>query len=121
MTKDPPPSHERTALVYEKMSKDKEKKIVSRRDQTLLAKIRSGHTILFSDYKARLDPAHPNVCPLCGESPHDLEHWLTKCAGTENKRRELFGYEDMSKWDSLTKYPTEAVALARSTLPGASE
>ena len=118
-TKDPAPHHDRTRQVYAFYSKKKEKEINSREDQSLLAKLRSGHTPILAAYKARIDPKANPTCQLC-ESGEDqtLEHWLTKCAGTLDDRIEHFG-RDFDKLGSLTKYPVAAVALARATLPGA--
>ena len=45
LTKDPPITHQRTRSVYASLSKNAEKLITSRSDQTLLAKLRSGHYI----------------------------------------------------------------------------
>ena len=61
------------------------------------------------------------ICPICEQTPHDLEHWITKCAGTLAKRRILFGQEDMDKLDVLTKFPGEALVLAKSSLLGAQD
>ena len=58
VTKDPAPQHERTKLVYSKYSRDREKEISNRSDQCLLAKLRSGHTTLLADYKARIENTH---------------------------------------------------------------
>ena len=120
MTRDPPIAHERSREVYGSISAKKEREITSRADQTLLAKVRSGHTTLFLEYRARMEPDLDTTCPLCQDSPHNLVHWMTECAGTLNKRRQLFGAEDMGKLSSLTKYPRAAVALCRSTLLSAS-
>ena len=49
----------------------------------------------------------------------DLEHWITSCEATEDQIKELFGPVDFNRLDSLTKYPTEAIVLARDTLDGA--
>ena len=118
-TKDPPPSHERTKEVYAFYSKKKEKEVISRTDQTLLAKLRSSHTTLLAAYKAKLDPDKSATCDLC-EAGEDqtLEHWLTKCAGTLDERIERFG-QDFDKLGVLTKFPNAVVALARATLTGA--
>ena len=121
MTRDPPIAHERSREVYGSISAKKEREITSRADQTLLAKVRSGHTTLFLEYRARMEPDLDTTCPLCQDSPHNLVHWMTECAGTLNKRRQLFGAEDMGKLSSLTKYPRAAVALCRSTLLSAWE
>ena len=118
-TKDPPPTHERTKKVYAFYSRKKEKEVTSRKDQTLLAKLRSGHTTLLAAYKARLDPDFSPTCTLCEDGEDQtLEHWLTKCAGTLDERIERFG-QDFDQLGVLTKFPIAAVALARSTLTGA--
>ena len=114
-TGDKPPEHERTREVYRCLSKEKEKTISSRSDQSLLAKIRSGHHIALMAYKHRIDATTDPMCPLCNEEEHSLEHWFTRCPATENERRRLFG-EDSGKLECLTKFPKESVALARKTL-----
>ena len=117
------PTHERTMKVYAAYSREKEKKIKSREDQSLLAKLRSGHTILFAGYRKRIGLDDDGQCPLCPEEldprpEQDLEHWMT-CAGTAAKRQALFGNKEMEDLGVLTRYPTEALALARGTLLGA--
>ena len=122
MTKDPPASHEGTKEVYRGISHNIEKQLIkTRSDQTLLAKVRSGHTTLFRAYAARINDEDEatSICPPCGESPHDFIHWSTQCAGTLAKRTELFGYEDASKLETLSKHPLEMLALAKSSLLGA--
>jgi ribonuclease HI len=114
-TGDGPPDHQRTRDVYRCISKDKEKLITSRSDQVLLAKLRSGHHIALRAYKNRIDGITNPSCPLCSEEEHSLEHWFTRCPGTELQRRRLFG-EDFDKLECLTKSPLKAVALARQTL-----
>ena len=117
--RDPPIAHQRSAEVYSALSSVKEKEIQSRADQTLLAKIRSGKFTGLRAYKHLLDPGIDPTCNLCGEEPQDLEHWLQRCPATEAKRLELFG-PDSGGLDCLTKHPRGAVALARSSLLGAS-
>ena len=112
-------SHPRSLKVYSAYSHQKEMLISSRNEQSLLAKIRSGHTILFAAYRNRVNDKEDPSCPLCNDAPQDLEHWMTACAGTLQARRELFGPDDFDKLESLTKFPLEAIALARRTLPGA--
>ena len=118
VSKDPPPTHERTKRVYQGYSKSEEKEISNRSDQCLLAKLRSGHCKLLRAYHARLDPAVDPTCPLCEDGPQTLEHWLQTCAGTLERRISLFGYEDRDKLEVLTKSPIEALSLAKSTLFG---
>ena len=117
------PTHERTKKVYAAYSREKEKRIKSREDQTLLAKLRSGHTILFAGYRKRIGLDDDGQCPLCPEElnprpEQDLEHWMT-CAGTAAKRQALFGNNGMGDLGVLTSHPTETLALARGTLLGA--
>ena len=42
--------------------------------------------------------------------------WMCECAGTEERRFELLGPGDYDKLESLTRFPTEMVTLARETL-----
>ena len=119
LTRDPPPTHDLPKRVYAALSKGKEQELTCRRDQVLLAKIRSGKTPLFRENKALWDKSVDPTCPRCQDGIHNLEHWLTQCAGTLEERTRIFGEEYMGGLELLTKHPTKAVALARSTLPGA--
>ena len=114
-TKDPPIEHQRTREVYRCLSWEKEKEIRSRDDQSLLAKLRAGHHPALKAYKARIDRVTDPTCPLCEEEDQDMEHWFTRCPGTELKRWLLFG-DDSGKLECLTKHPIKAVTLARQTL-----
>ena len=114
MIKDPPIQHERTAEVYSAYSSSRECQIRSRRDQTLLAKLRTGKYKGLRAYKSLLDGSDP-TCPLCNQEPQDLQHWLQRCQATEKLRFNLFGL-DSGGLDCLTKHPVQLVALARRTL-----
>ena len=114
---DPPTSHPRVAKVYEKFSAVKEKAISSRKDQVLLARIRSGHALEFEEYRAKIKNEGDPTCIRCDSSPGNLEHWLV-CPGTLEARHRLFGRGDVDL-SALTEHPQEAIRLARSTLrPG---
>ena len=52
------PSHERTAEVYAEFSRKKEKEVRTRADQTMLARIRSGHHWCLESYHKLVDPDH---------------------------------------------------------------
>ena len=82
-----------------------------------MAKI-SGHTVLFAAYRNRIDESESTLCPLCEYGDQDLTHWMTVCAGTLEKRRELFDPDGYDQLASLTKHPLKAIALAKSTLFG---
>ena len=113
--KDEPPSHQRTAAVYSHYSSKREHQINNRADQTLLARIRSGHSLLFKAYKHRISATGDPHCNRCSEDAiDDLEHWLV-CNGTAEARMRIFGNIHVELPD-LTKKPREVVALARKTL-----
>ena len=110
---DPPPSHERTRLAF---SKAKDLELKNRSDQTLLAKIRSGHTTLFAAYRKRIGLTEDDTCPSCQEAPQTMVHWMRECSGTLVLRIEIFGPDDFRKLDSLTKHPLKAIAFAKKSL-----
>jgi len=119
-TKDPPTQHERTRLVYSHIIYQREREITNKIDQVLLAKVRTGHSTLFRKFIA--DHILPEseidtTCPRCGQGVDDLIHWMTECQASANKRREIFGPEEMENLGVLTKQPTEALRLIRDTLP----
>ena len=112
---DGPPTHARTAMVYAKISASKEHLITKRADQTMLARIRSGHSLLFRAYKHRISSSGDPHCRRCNSGADDnLEHWLD-CDGTLEERMKIFGYTRVVLSD-LTQWPRESVALARKTL-----
>jgi ribonuclease HI len=106
-------THSRTKEVYSSFSKDREKNIKNRSDQSLLAKLRSGHYIGLRAYKSRIDPTTSPKCNLCDtEEDQDLEHWLQRCPATARERHYRFG-EDSGGLNVLTKHPMEVIALSR--------
>ena len=111
-TRDPPPSHSRTREVYAHYSRDREARVLSRADQSLLAKLRSGHYMGLRAHRARVDGVSDPLCNLCGQADQTLEHWLGSCPATEQQRSLLFG-EDSGDLGCLTKYPLGSISLAR--------
>ena len=113
--KDAPPSHPRCAAVYSEFNVTRERQITARADQTMLARIRSGHSLLFNAYKARISSSGSPVCKRCDSgSDDDLEHWL-KCDGTMADRIKNLRFSRVELSD-LCRWPRESVALARGTL-----
>ncbi len=49
--------------------------------------LRYGHTPLLKAYADQLDTAVDPKCPICGEEPQTVEHWLQRCP----LRQQLFG------------------------------
>ena len=109
------PMHQRTAQVYSCITNSKERQITKRSDQTMLARIRSGHSLLFSSYKHRISGSGDPKCKRCNSgADDDVEHWLA-CDGTAEARMKTFGSIHVELSD-LTRCPRESVALARNTL-----
>ena len=71
------PSRERVALIYQhrKASWDV-KQINNRKDDALLARLRSGHHPFLMQYLDRIDPSQDPICPNCLLKVQDLLHWL---------------------------------------------
>jgi ribonuclease HI len=113
--KDAAPTHERVAAVYVAYSEAKDKKAVkTRKDAVMLARIRSGHSMLFGVYKTLMDPTKDPACQRCGAEFHTVEHWLA-CPGTEAARQRLFENPAV-QLGILTDDPAGSIALARETL-----
>ena len=112
--KEPPIEHQRTAAVYSAFSAEKEKRVTNRKEQEMLALVRSGHYLEFAQYRKRIGKCEDGSCVRCGAESDDLEHWL-KCPGTEESRFRLFGRSDVGL-SVLTDYPVESVKLAQRTL-----
>ena len=113
--RDPPPTHPRTREVYAHYSHDREARVLSRGDQSLLARLRSGHYMGLRAHRNRVDGVSDPMCDLCGQEPQTLEHWLQDCPATAVLRHELFG-PDSGDLGCLTSHPLESISLARRTL-----
>jgi ribonuclease HI len=118
LAKDPPVAHDITRQVYHHIDPEREKQIKNRKDQVLLANVRTGHSPLFLKHKSRINP-HEDIdtkCPRCLNGDDTMVHWMTQCETSSNRRREFFGPENMVDLGMLTKHPTKALALIKSTL-----
>ena len=100
--------------MYASLSPKIESQVESRADQSLLAKLRSGHYLGLRHYRNVVDGVTDPICNLCHESPQTLEHWI-QCPAIAQQSWDLFG-GDSGRLDCLTRYPRESLALARSTL-----
>ena len=115
VTKDLPPENDRIKQVYKNFSKKKEiEEVLLREDQTMLAKLRSGHSTLLAAYRKRIGMSESDTC--CGIAPQTLIHWMCECTANEDIRVEIFGREDFRELGSLTKFPKKAIAFAKRTL-----
>ena len=114
--RDAPPTHERVAAVYKlrKVSRDV-KQITNRKDDVLIARLRSGHHPSLKQYLHRLDPSQDPICPNCHQEDQDLVHWLRDCPALSSVRQRVFGcHQGSLEW--LATRPGDVVAYARKTL-----
>ena len=116
---EPQTDHQLTNDVYAKYSEEKEKRVKNRRDQVLLARIRSGHYMGFMHYRHRIGKRDSAECERCGFGDDDVSHWL-ECPGTLAARTTLFEHYTVGL-SILTEKPIESIALARRTLHGAEQ
>ena len=73
--RDAPSTHERVAAVYKLRSFHRHvKQITNRRDDVLIARLRSGHHPSLTQYLHRLDPSQDPICPNYQEEEQDLVH-----------------------------------------------
>ena len=86
---DPPISHARTNLVYQ--SKHGREDTLTRKEDVLLAQLRSGHCRRLAAYHKVIDDTVDPICQRCGQEPETLEHWLQSCSASVESRRLEFG------------------------------
>ena len=111
-----PPTHERVASVYKhrRVARDA-KQINNRRDDVLIARLRSGHHPSLKHYLHRLDPAQDPTCPNYRREEQDLLHRLCNCQPLTTVRKQVFGcHQGSLEW--LATRPGDVVAYARKTL-----
>ena len=90
--RDAPPTHERVAAVYKLRNVPRDvKQITNRRDDVLIARLRSGHHPSLKQYLHRLDPSQDPICLNCQEEEQDLVHWLRDCPALSSVRQRGFG------------------------------
>ena len=87
-----PRTHERVAAIYKhrRVSRDA-KQINSRKDDVLIARLRSSHHPSLWQYLHRLDPAQDPTCPNCQQAEQDLIHWLRDCPALLSMGQRVFG------------------------------
>ena len=86
---DPPSGHTRTQRIFEA---GPPKRIpVSREEEVLLSRLRSGHALYLAAYRTKTGQGPDPTCPKCGEAPETLEHWLQVCPANMALRHAAFG------------------------------
>jgi hypothetical protein len=86
--KDGPPNHAHILRVYGD-GPFRPLQGASRREEVLLAQLRSGRSLLLGETRKRVHGAD-STCPCCGEEEEDLEHILRACPKLESPRRRNF-------------------------------
>ena len=106
----------RVAAVYKLRSFHRDvKQISNRRDDVLIARLRSGHNPSLKQYLHHLDPSQDPLCPNCQEELQDLVHWLRDCPALSSVRQRVFGcHQGSLEW--LATRPGDVVGYARKTL-----
>ena len=112
---DAPPIHERVVAVYKhrRVSQDV-KQINNRKDDVLIAHLRSSHHPSLKQYLHQLNPAQDPTCPNCRQEEQDLVHWLRDCPALLSVRRVFGCHQGSLEW--LATRPGDVVAYARKTL-----
>ena len=113
---DAPPTHERVAAVYKLRSVPRDvKQITNRRDDVLIARLRSAHHPSLTQYLHRLDSSQDPICTNCHEEEQDLVHWFCDCPALLSVRQRMFGcHQGSLEW--LATRPGNVVAYARKIL-----
>ena len=83
--------HERSKSIYANTIKHEEEAKMSREDQVLLTRLRTGHCPVFRDYRKKIDQTAEALCRKCGDEDESPLHVITKCPAIQYKRLELFG------------------------------
>ena len=110
---DPPIKHSVAAATYKDFSLKKEQKwLKSRKDQSLLAQLRSGHCLRLAYYKNKIDESKRATCPKCEEETQTVLHWM-KCPATRKQRIDAFGEDKVDLGRISTP---EALTYAKATL-----
>ena len=111
--KDPPISHLLGHEVYQRYKLQFDDCLTTRRDQTLIAKLRTGKWKGFREYKSRLDKGETDPhCRHCPGKIHDLRHWMTDCQANDELRQKLFGTTRLPLSIAATE-PLKLVQMAR--------
>ena len=116
MFKNPPISHPLGQEVYTHYKLQYDDCLTTRKDQTLIAKLRTGKWKGFREYKSRIDKGETDPhCKYCPGKIHDLRHWMTDCQANDELRRKLFGMTRLPLSIAATE-PLKLVQMARTSL-----
>jgi ribonuclease HI len=83
------PAHPRVRLVYAVTPRPAGG--LSRKAEVAVAQLRSGHSLLLGEYRARVGQGVDATCPRCGEEIETLQHFMQECPATVKARLSAFG------------------------------
>ena len=81
--------HPRLSQVYQGPVKTPEG--LSRKEEVLLARLRSGHSLILASYQDRVHGSGA-TCHRCNRDPETLSHFMRECEATEAIRVRIFGH-----------------------------
>ena len=81
--------HPRLSQVYQGPVKTPEG--LSRKEEVLLARLRSGHSLILASYQDRVHGTGA-TCHRCNQDPETLTHFMRECEATEAIRVRIFGH-----------------------------
>ena len=84
---DGPTQHDRLRQVYQGPVQHPQG--LSRKEEVLLARLRSGHSLHLASYRDRVHGSG-DTCHRCGE-PETLQHFMQECQASEATRVRVFG------------------------------
>ena len=85
---DPPVTHPRSVNVYSRPPRPAGS---TRKEQVLLAQLRSGHCRALAAYGHSIGAVNNPMCPRCGEMAETVEHLLQESPDTAGGRLGIFG------------------------------
>jgi hypothetical protein len=113
--RDHPSANLQTREIYSKYSEERDRReIKTRRDQVLLARLRSGHHYGLGYYGNFINSEKSPRCNRCDAEVDDVSHWM-QCDGTAAARFRIFGRLDVGL-ASLTSQPAKCVAYSLCTI-----
>ena len=78
-------------LVKEVYSRGRITPLSSRKAEVIVARLRSGHSTILAEYRARFGLGGSSTCPHCGDGDESLEHWFRQCSASMALRMRCFG------------------------------
>ena len=65
--------------------------MLSRKVEVLVARLRSGHSMILAAHRARFGLGDSPTCPHCNFNDEDLTHWFSQCPASLALRVRCFG------------------------------